>query len=422
MRFHPDVAGGTLSRFSATMADDMAGRDRTARIYLDHAATTPLRDEVREAMVPLLGECFGNPSSLHLEGRAARTALESARETIRARLRGGEFRLAFTSGGTEADSAAVLGGLLPRLAASGSARADLHVVSTAVEHAAVLGALEHAARWGIRHTLVRVDSGGRVDPADIVDALTPATALVSVMTANNEVGTLQPIREIGELLRARGVPFHTDAIQFLGKGRIDLETLPVDLVTLSAHKVGGPKGVGALLVRASTPFEPIIRGGAQQDGLRGGTEGVAGAVGFARAVDLAVAEQPREWARLEVLRNRLLAAIEERIRGVRINTPVQHPGRSAPHILGAAFAAVSGESLLLRLDHLGVAVSTGSACNVGAGKPSHVLAAMGLDAHAIRGSLRFSLGRTTTAGDIDDTVDRLDEALRGLRSIAPSRS
>jgi cysteine desulfurase len=388
------------------------------RIYLDHAATTPLRDEVREAMAPYLAERYGNPSSLHAEGRAAREALEGARESLRRVLKGSSFRLVFTGGGTEADNAALLGTLLgSTVSLEGSAAG--HAVTSGVEHPAVLNGFTLAERLGFSLSVVEVDGDGRVDPAAVERALCPGTRLVSVMAANNEVGTLQPILEIGSLCRARSIPFHTDAVQLLGKGVLDLSELPVDLVTLSAHKVQGPKGVGALLVREGLPFAPILRGGGQESGLRAGTEPVAQAVGFARAVELAEAERPAEAPRLASLRERLRRGIEMTIAGARINTPRKGV---LPGILNVSFDGVNGESLLKLLDHLQVAVSTGSACNTGAKKPSHVLQAMGRSAREVRGSIRFSLGRDTGELSIDAALRRLGRAVGELRRISPAGS
>jgi cysteine desulfurase len=265
--------------------------------------------------------------------------------------------------------------------------------------------------------VVAVDADGRVDPGAVERALRPDTRLISVMAANNEVGTLQPVAEIGALARSRGIAFHSDCIQLLGKGPLALDELPLDLVALSAHKVHGPQGAGALLVREGLPFEPMLRGGPQEDGLRAGTEAVAQAVGFARAVELAEEERPAEVERLRALRDRLRRGIEVTIPGVRFNTPLKG---SLPHILSASFEGVNGESLLLALDRLEVAVSTGSACNVGKEKPSHVLEAMGRSPREVRGSIRFSLGRSTGEWETDAALRRLGQAVGALRRLAPT--
>jgi len=378
------------------------------RIYLDHAATTPVRPEVEEAMAPFASERFGNPSSLHAEGRAALEALEAARESIRTALGARGFRLAFTGGGTEADNAAILGVLL---AGEGGG----HAVTSRVEHSAVLNAMELVRRLGWRSTTVEVDGGGRIDPRAVEEGLRPDTRLISIMAANNEVGTLQPLREIGEIARARDIPLHTDAIQLVGKAPCALDSLPVDLVSLSAHKVYGPKGVGALLVREEVEIDPLLRGGAQESGLRAGTQSVAGAVGFARAVELAVAEEPGEGRRLLAIRQRLRRGLEATVGDLRFNTPEEG---ALPGTLNVSFRGVNGEALLERLDRLGVSVSTGSACNTAARKPSHVLEAMGLSPEEVRGSIRFSLGRSTGEEEIDAAIRRVGRAVGDLRRIA----
>ena len=387
------------------------------RTYLDYAATTPLREEVRESMAPFLGEAYGNPSSLHREGREAREALEAARQTICDHLGAGSFRFAFTGGGTESDNAGILGVLAARLAVGDVEPRDLHVVTTAVEHAAVLGAVESAARWGVSHTLVPVDRSGRVDPEAVVAAVGRQTALVSVMAVNNEVGTIEPIEAIGALLRPRGVPFHVDGIQMVGKLPLDLDALrSVDLLSVSAHKISGPKGVGGLFVREELPFEGLIRGGAQEGGLRGGTENVANAVGFGRAVELAFTEVLDESNRLTGLQTMLRELLEARVDGLHCNTPTIG---AAPHILSVTVEGVEGESLLRRLDDQGIAVSTGSACNVGGKKPSHVLAAMGLSRRQIRGTLRLSMGRSTGPQCVARAVEAIASEVAALRAIAP---
>jgi cysteine desulfurase len=378
------------------------------RIYLDHAATTPIRPEVEEAMAPFFSERFGNPSSLHAEGRAAREALEGARESIRAALGARGFRLAFTGGGTEADNASILGVLL---AGEGGG----HAVTSRVEHSAVLNAMELARRLGWRTTTVEVDRKGRIDPRAVEEALRPDTRLISIMAANNEVGVIEPIAEIGDLARARDISLHTDAVQLVGKAPCDLDSLPVDLVSLSAHKVYGPKGVGALLVREGVEIDPLLRGGPQEDGLRAGTQAVAGAVGFARAVELAVAEEPRERPRLLALRERLRRGLEVTVPDLRFNTPEEG---ALPGILNVSFSGVNGEALLERLDRLSVSVSTGSACNAAARKSSHVLEAMGLTPEEVRGSIRFSLGRATGEWEIDAAIRRVVRAVGDLRRIA----
>lgn len=386
------------------------------RIYLDYAATTPLRKEVLAAMTPHLGECFGNPSSLHREGKAANEALEIARHSLLRSLGADGFRLAFCGGGTEADNTAILGVVFAHLRA-GKAASDLHLVASAVEHSAVHGALEQAALLGVPHSLVPVDDFGRVDPTDVLRSLRPETILVSVMAVNNEVGTMEPLTAIASELSERGLPLHCDAIQMLGKSPLHDLIEEVDLLTLSAHKVYGPPGIAALLVRPTLVFRGFVRGGRQEGHLRGGTQAVAQAVGFSRAVSLVVEEMGVEVPRLCALRDRLRAGIEERLDGFRFNTPRES---SSPNILNVSFGSVEGESLLRDLDQAGVAVSTGSACNVGASLPSRVLQAMGRSAEEVRGSIRFSFGCSSTPDSVDQALNCLELAVRRLRSIAPA--
>lgn len=382
------------------------------RIYLDHAATTPLRQEVRELLERLHRSLPGNPSSLHREGREARECLEAAREAILRSVHGGGFRAVFTGGGTESDNTAILGVLAAMLGERSPS--ELHVVASAVEHPAVHGALETAARLGVASTLVPVDDCARVDPAAVLDALRPETVLVSVMSVNNEVGTVQPLREIAGELRRRGVLFHTDAVQHLGKLPLDVASLGADLLSVSAHKIYAPKGVGGLLLREGIQLWGIARGGPQELGLRAGTENVTGAAAFGRAAELACQEIAGEQARLASLGRRLQDGLLRRIDGVRVHGA---DCARAPHIVAASFEDVEGESLLTLLDRLGVSVSTGSACSVGARRPSHVLKAMGLGPREVRGSIRFSLGRDSDESRVDAALDRVEEAVRRLRKV-----
>ena len=382
------------------------------RIYLDHAATTPLCAEAREAMAGAMDSLFGNPSSLHAEGRAARGALEDARARLANLLGAQGFRVIFTSGGTEADNAAVLGILLPpdrRDAGPG------HAITSAVEHPAVLNAFGIAREEGLALSVLDVNRDGRVDPDAVRAAMRADTRLVSIMAANNEVGTVQPIPEIGRVARDRGIPFHTDAVQLLGKAPLDLTSLPVDLVSLSAHKIGGPRGIGILCVREGIALQPLLRGGQQEGGLRAGTESVVLAIGFARAAEIALGGREGERARIAALRDRLRRALEVTIGRVTFNTPSDG---ALPNILNVAFHGLNGEALLLYLDRLGVSVSTGSACSQSGRRPSHVLEAMGRSASEVRSSLRFSLGRATGEWEIDDAVRRLGRAIGELQHVA----
>jgi cysteine desulfurase len=371
-------------------------------------------------MEPFFTRCFGNPSSLHEEGQVAREALERARQSVLEACGAGDFELVFCGSGTEADNTALVGALLEaRRQTRGRSDARCgHVVTSAVEHAAVLQTLPLLEDLGGAATLVGVDHDGRVDPAQVEESMRPETCLVSLQAVNNETGVLQPIEEVGRMAHARGALFHTDAVQMLGKLPLRLDALPVDLVTISAHKVYGPKGMAALLIRKGTSFEPILRGGSQEGGRRAGTENVALAVGFARALELLEAERGELMERLQGVCDRLRRGILERFPGVLVNTPLET--KAVPTILNVSFRTVEGESLVRLLDWMGVAASTGSACNVGAKKPSHVLKAMGRTDLEVRGSLRLSLGRSNSDAEVQPFLDSLAKAIRQLESVAPA--
>jgi len=389
-------------------------------IYLDHAATTPVRPEVREAMLPFLGtEIFGNPSSAHGIGRAARAALDVARERIASALNASPRDVIFTSGGTEADNLAILG--LAEAAARGGSWDSLHLLSSPTEHKAVLAALAEAKRRGAQVTYLPVDPDGVVD----LDALDQALAgrlrggkpaLVSVMWVNNEVGTVQPVAAIAERCRTARVPFHTDAVQALGKVPIDLGAAPFDVVSISAHKLGGPKGCGALVVRNGRDLRPLIHGGSQQRGIRPGTENVAGIVGFGVAAELAAAEQPGAARALGALRDTTEAALRA------VVTDVVVHGRGAersPAILNLSAPGTDSEAMLMHLDLAGVAAASGSACTSGSVEPSHVLEAMGVERDLAVAAVRFSFGALSTAEQIPlvaETYARVVARVRGLRS------
>jgi cysteine desulfurase len=377
-----------------------------ARIYLDHAATTPARPEVLEVMVPLLGTGF-NASSLHHEGRAGRAVVDAAREAV-ARVLGATPReIVFTAGGSESDVLAVVGAARAR---GGRGR---HLVITAVEHHAVLHAADVLEREGWRITRLPVDRDGLVDPDAFAAALAPDTTLASVMLANNEIGVVQPIARLARLARDRGVLFHTDAVQAPGWLPLRVDELGVDLLSLSGHKFSGPQGVGILYVRRGTPVEPQVVGGGQENGLRAGTENVPGIAGFATALVLAEAERPDTVARVGALRDRLQAGITASIPNVIVN------GAGAPRLaasLSVAFADAASDALLIRLDLEGIAAAAGSACAAGSIEPSHVAAALGLDERHRFGVIRFSLGRSTTAAEIDDVVRRLPAMVADVRT------
>lgn len=365
----------------------------TGRSYFDHAATTPMRREAIDAMLPLLEAGGYNASALYAEGRAARAALDRARIAV-AKLVGAKPReIVFTSGGSEANTLAIAGTLRAR---SGGV-AGAHIVTASTEHHAVLHAVDAMRDEGARVTILNVDADGRIDPAAFAAALEPETVLATIMLANNEIGTIAPIAELARVAHARGVLFHCDAVQAAGRLPLDVGTLGVDLLSLSAHKCYGPKGVGALYVRTGTPLGAVVFGGPQEAGLRAGTENVAGIAGFAAAFSATEAERTRELPRLEALRDRLEREILASIPGSVVNAA------AAPRlgtIASVAFEEIDAMELLVALDLAGISVSTGSACAAGAAERSHVLAALGAQAWIRRGTVRFSLGRQTSEQDV----------------------
>ncbi len=376
-------------------------------LYLDHNATTPLHPEAREALFQCLDGGFGNPSSLHREGRRARELIEAARETVAAALGVKVPEIAFTSGGTEADNLALRG-----VMGSGKEKGR-HIVTTAIEHPAVLETCRALENSGCTVTYVQPEGNGVVSVAAIADALRPDTAVVSVMAANNETGCLQPVREIGSLVREKGIVFHTDAVQAFGRvADFKPAEWECDLLSLSAHKVNGPKGVGALYVRKGIPMASQLAGGSQERGLRGGTENVAGIAAFAQAVRVLMREGAEEARRLGALRDKLEAAILSRIEGTVVN------GSGAPRLSNTtsiAFEGCRADLLVMALDLRGIAVSAGSACASGSVRHSHVLMAMGRGKEAASSSLRFSLGRGNEEADLTVVVDALAEAVAAAR-------
>ncbi len=379
------------------------------RIYMDHNATTPLREEVLEAMLPYLRDEFGNASSLHAYGIRARRAVEAAREQVAAALGAHPREIIFTGCGTEADNQAIKG-----VAFANRERGN-HIITSRIEHKAVLETCEYMEKHGFRVTYLPVDEYGVVHPEDVAQAITEHTVLVSVMFANNEVGTIQPIAEIAQICRQRGVYFHTDAVQAVGKLPVNVEQLGVDLLSLSAHKFYGPKGVGALYVRKGVKIEPLLHGGHQEWGLRAATENVAGIVGLGKAIELRLAEMEAEAQRLTALRERLYNGIVAQIDHVYLNG---HPTQRLPGTLSVYFDYIEGEAIILGLDLEGVAVSSGSACTSATLEPSHVLLAMGVHPATAQGSLRFSLGRGNTEEDIDYVLQVLPPIVRRLREMS----
>jgi cysteine desulfurase len=377
-------------------------------IYLDHSATTPIRPEVLEAMHPYFTDIFGNASSIHAFGQKAKKALEEARESV-ARLIGAQpSEIVLTSGGTEADNLAIKGTALAREASG-------HIITSAVEHPAVLLPCHYLERRGFEVSFLPVDHHGLLDPDDVRKAITDRTTLISIMHANHEVGTIEPLEEIAKFAIERDIPFHTDAIQSVGKIPIDVETVGVNLLTLSAHKLHGPKGVGALYIRRGTKILPQVLGGHQEVNLRAGTENVAGIVGLGKAAEIALHTMEAEGRRISRLRDGLWKGIRERVGPVKLNG---HPTRRLPNILNVTFDGVEGESIVLNLDLKGIAVSTGSACTSGSLEPSHVLLAMGLSPTMARESVRFSLGMENTQEEIEYTTNTLEEVVRRLRSTS----
>jgi len=385
---------------------------KSRTIYLDHAATTPVRPAVLEAMLPYFTEAYGNPSSMHRPGRGASVALQKARQTLADLLGARPSEIVFTGCGTESDNAALHGIALARRAATGANR----ILTTAIEHKAVLQTAEELCdRCGFTLTLLPVDGEGRVsiDALERELAMPKEVALVSVMAANNEVGTVEPISELGMLCREAGVPFHTDAVQAGGKLELAVSRLPVDAMSLGAHKFYGPKGVGLLYLRAGTPFQPFMTGGSHEGGRRAGTENVPLIVGMAKALELAEAERVTEGVRLRALRDRLIGGVLERVNGAALTGSATW--RLDNHV-SFVIDHADAESMLIALDLAGVAASSGSACASGANRPSHVLDALGIAPARAAGALRFSLGAATSADEIDfllDTLPRIVDRVRG---------
>jgi len=380
------------------------------RVYLDHIAATPLHPEAREAMRPFLGEVFGNPQSLHSAGREALEAVEAAREDVAALVGAQGSEIYFTSSGTEANNFAVKG-----LALGQQARGR-HIVVSAIEHSSVLNSVKALEKQGFTSTPVPVDRFGRVDPADVGKALTKETVLVSVMTANSEVGTIEPVAEISALCRSRGVLVHTDAVAAAGSVPLDVQALGVDALSIAADQFYGPKGAAALFVRKGARILPLIDGGIQEGGRRGGTENVAGIVGMGRAARLARMEMAARTASLLPLRDRLLGELPKRIGHVVVTGS---PTDRLPHHASFCIEFVEGEAMLLSLDMKGIAASSGSACTSKALKASHVLLAMGLDHATAQGSLVFSLIGASTREDVDTLLDVFPPIVDRLRRMSP---
>ena len=377
-------------------------------VYLDHNASTPVHPEVVTEMVPYFGEVFGNPSSVHGFGRAAREAIDVARDRVAAFLRTRPEEIVFTSGGTESDNFGVKG--------LAWARGRGHLITSKIEHHAVLRTCQALEAQGFTVSYLPVDETGMVDPDDVRGALRPDTIGISIMHANSEVGTIQPVRAIGAIAREGGIPFHVDAVQTFGKVEIDVDACNIDLLSFSGHKIYGPKGVAGLYIRKGTKLVSVQHGGEHERRRRAGTENVPGIVGLGKAVEVRGREMKDEAVRVAALRDRLWHGIRDRVPDVRLNG---HPTERVPGTANIAYKHVESESIVLGLDLKGIAVSAGSACTSGSVEPSYVLVAMGVPIEWAMGAVRTSLGRSTTADDIDYVVESVEPIVRKLRSALP---
>ena len=380
------------------------------RIYLDNAATTSVRPEVDEAVLPAMMETYGNASSVHSFGREAKKAMEKARAQVAAAIGAKKEEIYFTAGGSEADNWALKG------AAHALRRKGLHIITTSIEHHAVLHTCQALEKEGFAGTYLPVDEYGLVTPEQVEAAIRPDTILVSVMAANNEIGTIEPIAEIGAVCRAHKVLFHTDAVQAVGHMPLDGAAMQIDMLSLSGHKFYAPKGVGALYIRTGVRIENLIEGGAQERSRRAGTENVPAIVGMGKAIELITAEMAEENARISGLRDRLIAGILDAIPESRLNG---HPTKRLPGNVNVSIRYIEGEALLLSLDMAGIAASSGSACTSGSLDPSHVLLAIGLPHEIAHGSLRLTIGRDNTQDEIDRVLEELPKIVSRLRAMSP---
>ena len=379
-------------------------------IYMDHSATTPVAAEVLEAMLPFFSDKFGNASSLHAFGREAKEALEESRQKVALLLHAHPEEIIFTSGGTESDNLALRG------IAYKNRNSGRHIITSQIEHPAILESCRSLEQEGFSVTYLPVNDEGLVELSELERAIRPETILISIMHANNEIGTIQPLEEVGRLAADRDIYLHTDAVQTAGKIDVDVDAMGVDLLSLSAHKLYGPKGVGALYLRRGTKMQSLATGGGHERGLRSGTENVAGIVGLARAADLAREEMAAEGQRLSQLRDRLAALVLGRIKDAWVNGSMQ---KRLPGSLNFGFSYVEGESLLLYLDSKGIAVSTGSACSSHKLEPSHVLLALGLKPEECHGSLRITMGRSNNQEQVDYVAECIAEAVERFRMMSP---
>jgi len=380
------------------------------RVYLDHNATTPTHPEVVKAMLPYYEDVFGNASSIHQFGQQARMAIDEAREKVAEFIGAKPEEIVFTSSGTESDNFAIKG------VAYANEEKGRHIITSSIEHHAVLNTCKFLGKHGFKITYLPVDRYGVVNPDDVRKAITDDTILISIMHANNEVGTIEPIAEIGKIAKEKEIYFHTDAVQSIGKIPINVNELNIDLLSLSGHKLYGPKGIGVLYIRKGTRIQPLIHGGHHERNRRAGTENVPGIVGLGKAIEIAKLSMEKESIYLTNLRDRLYNGIKEKIDNIYLNG---HPVNRLPNTLNLSFEFVEGESIILNLDMKGVAVSSGSACTSGSLEPSHVLKAMGVEPAIAQGSIRFSLGKDNTEEEIDYVIEILPEIIFRLREMSP---
>lgn len=380
------------------------------KYYFDNAATTPVREEVLQEILPYFREYYGNASSIYSIAKESKKALEVARAKVAAAIGATPDEIYFTAGGSESDNMALRG------VVNASKKEKKHIITTKIEHHAILHTAEFLETKGVDVTYLNVDEFGKISLEELENAIRPETVLISVMFANNEIGTIQPIAEIGEIAKKHGVLFHTDAVQAVGHVPIDVEKLQVDLLSMSGHKLGAPKGIGAIYIRKGTRISPLIFGGAQEKKLRAGTENIAGIVGLGKAAELAVAEMEETTKKLTALRDKLIHGILESIPDSRLNG---HPTDRLPGNCNISFSYIEGESLLLLLDALGIAASSGSACTSGSLDPSHVLMAIGLPHEIAHGSLRLTIDRENTEEQVDFILEKLPGLVQRLRDMSP---
>jgi cysteine desulfurase len=384
--------------------------ERLNRIYLDHAATTPVHPEILEQMLPYFNQCFGNASSVYETGRAARKAIEKARKCVAEAIHCLPQEVYFTSGGTESDNWAIKG------VAKAHQKNGNHIISSVIEHHAVLHSLKALEQEGYEITLLPVDKVGRVNPESVRSAIRKDTVLISIMAANNEIGTIQPVAEIGEIAKENGILFHTDAVQAVGAMKVDVNAWQADLLSLSAHKFHGPKGIGALYIRKESRVDSFMHGGVQERSRRAGTENLPGIVGLGFAIEKAANMLDKNSVYVSNLRDQLIAGIMNRIPEVRLNGD---PVNRLPNNVNVSIRYIEGEALLLRLDMAGIAASSGSACTSGSIEPSHVLLALGLPREIAHGSLRLTLSQDTTREEINQVLEVLPEIVQTLREMSP---